>query len=217
MSKIGFIGGTGPEGKGLGLRMAMAGHEVILGSRNIDRANNAAEDIKKIVNENLLIRGESNNQTALESDTVFITIPYDGHKNTLIDLELALKGKIVVDTVVPLRVIKGNFTSIAVPGGSAAEEAAVSLPNSNIIGAFHNVSAIELIKPETSINCDVIITGNDLQAKTIIMKLAEQINGIRAVDGGRIENSRQVEDLTVLLLNINKIYKKHSMIKIVGL
>jgi NADPH-dependent F420 reductase len=217
MSKIGFIGGTGPEGKGLGLRMAMAGHEVILGSRNIDRANTAVEDIKKLVNEKLLIRGESNNQTASESDIVFITVPYEGHKNTLIDLESELSGKIVVDTVVPIRFIKGNFEPITVTEGSAAEEAAASLPNSSIIGAFHNVSAVALIEPATLIDCDVLVTGNDLQAKTEVMKLAEDINGIRAVDGGRIENSKQVEDLTVLLLTINKIYKKHSMIKIVGL
>jgi len=217
MSKIGFIGGTGPEGKGLGLRMAMAGHEVILGSRNIDRANTAAEDIKILVNEKLLIRGESNNNTATESDIVFITVPYEGHKNTLIDLESELSGKIVVDTVVPLEFIKGNFKSIPVLSGSATEEAAKSLPNSKIIGAFHNVSAVELIKPSTSIDCDVLITGDDIQAKIAIMKLAEEINSLRAVDGGSIENSKQVEDLTVLLLNINKIYKKHSMVKIMGL
>ena len=114
MSKIGFIGGTGPEGKGLGLRMAMAGHEVILGSRNIDRAKTAAEDIKKLVNEKLLIKGESNSYAASESDIVFITVPYDGHKNTLIDLESELNGKTVVDTVVPIRVIKGNFESMPV-------------------------------------------------------------------------------------------------------
>lgn len=217
MSIIGFIGGTGPEGKSLGLRMAMAGHEVIIGSRDTERAKNAVNDIKELTNKKLFIRGADNKQTATESDLVFITVPYEGHKNTLIDLTSELSGKIVIDTVVPLKVIKGNFESIDVPSGSAAEEATINLPNSHIIGAFHNVSAVELLKPTASIDCDVIITGNDYESKKIVMHLAEEINGIRAVDGGRIENTKQVEDLTILLLNINKIYKKHSMIKIIGL
>ena len=217
MSIIGFIGGTGPEGKGLGLRMAMAGHEVIIGSRDSLRATNAANDIKELTNTKLIIKGADNKQTATESEIVFITVPYEGHQNTLIDLKSELSGKIVVDTVVPLKVSKGNFESIEVPSGSAAEEAFMNLPNSHVIGAFHNVSAVELLKPTTSVDCDVIITGNDSESKNIIMQLAEGINGIRAIDGGRIENTKQIEDLTILLLNINKIYKKHSMIKIVGL
>ena len=172
---------------------------------------------KELTNTKLIIKGADNKQTATESEIVFITVPYEGHQNTLIDLKSELSGKIVVDTVVPLKVSKGNFESIEVPSGSAAEEAFMNLPNSHVIGAFHNVSAVELLKPTTSVDCDVIITGNDSESKNIIMQLAEGINGIRAVDGGRIENTKQSEDLTILLLNINKIYKKHSMIKIVGL
>ena len=138
-------------------------------------------------------------------------------KETLHELKHLLKEKIVIDVVAPLKFEKGQISSIDVPEGSAAEQAKNILPTSRIVGAFHNVSAQDLLKPNKSIQSDVIICSDDDEAKSVTIALAEKINGIRGIDGGKLENSKYVEDFTALLLNINRIYKGHSSIKLSGI
>ena len=123
----------------------------------------------------------------------------------------------MVDVVVPLEFGRGGARAIEVPEGSAAQQAQAILHDSRVVGAFHNVSAEELLKPEMRIDSDVIVCSDDTEAKSQIMKLAEVINGVRAVDGDGLHNSRYVEEFTAMLININRIYKTHSTIKIVGI
>ena len=129
----------------------------------------------------------------------------------------AIGDKLVVDTVVPVKFAKGKISAIPVEEGSAAEQAQRILPEAKVISAFQNLSAETLMDPQEAVDCSVIVCGNDQEAKSRVMELADKIKGIRAIDGGSLANSRYVEDLTTLLLNINRIYKAHSSIQITGL
>ena len=216
---LGFIGGTGPEGKGLALRFAISGMEVFIGSRQKQRGVEAAEDLVSKFDEidSSLIKGGTNESAASDCEIAVICTPYAGHKNTLEDLKQNLLGKIVVDVVAPLSFQKGSIHAIDVEEGSAAQEAQLILPESNVVGAFQNVSAEDLLIPSKQVNCDVIVCSNNQSAKEQVMLLGERIPGIRSVDGGNLENAKYVEQLTALLININKIYKSHSSVKIVGI
>lgn len=213
---IGFIGGTGPEGKGLALRFAMAGEWVAIGSRDAQRAQDAADEVREL-QVGLSVSGGLNDQVADESDIVFIAVPYSGHRPTLESLGDRLEGKLVVDVVAPLRFSRGVASAVEVEEGSAAQQAQILLPNSKVVGAFHNLSAEDLMRPNMAIVSDVIVCADDKEAKTRVMELAESINAVRALDGGGLQNSRYVEELTALLININRIYNAHSTIKIVGI
>ena len=213
---IGFIGGTGPEGKGLALRFAMAGERVAIGSRDAQRAQDAADEVGEL-HDGLSVSGALNEQVADESDIVFIAVPYSGHRPTLESLRDRLDGKLVVDVVAPLRFSRGVASAVEVEEGSAAQQAQILLPNSTVVGAFHNLSAEDLMQPNVDIVSDVVVCADDREAKSRIMHLAETISAVRAVDGGGLQNSRYVEELTALLININRIYKAHSTIKIVGI
>ncbi len=213
---IGFIGGTGPEGRGLALRFAMAGESALIGSRDAARAAAAAQSVNALA-DGVDVAGSLNEEVAERADIAFIAVPYAGHRATLNALRERLDGKIVVDVVAPLEFKRGEASAVLVEEGSAAQQAQISLPNSRVVGAFHNLSAEELLKPNAAIDADVIVCADDSDAKSDIMALAETIAGVRAVDGGGLANSRYVEELTALLININRIYKAHSTIKIAGI
>lgn len=213
---IGFIGGTGPEGRGLALRFALAGEKVLIGSRDEGRARDAAASISDDAPPGS-VEGKANEDVARDSDIVFIAVPYSAQRPTLEGLKNILAGKLIVNVIAPLVFEKGRAGAVRVEAGSAAEEAREILPDSPVVAAFHNISAHELLVPDLSLDTDVIVCSDDSEAKQKVMALAETISGVRAVDGGGLANARYVEDLTALLLNINRIYKAHSMIKIVGI
>ncbi|MBM4406723.1 MAG: NADPH-dependent F420 reductase [Chloroflexi bacterium] len=212
---IAFIGGTGPEGLGLAVRFAHAGDTVIIGSRKIERAQEAAETIKKSV-PHAKAQGMENDAAARAADIVMITVPFSGQKDTLEQLREAIGEKIVVDTVVPLQFEKGKIRALILEEGSATQQAQKLLPNAKVVGAFHNLSAHDLAKVDHDMGSDVVVCGDHPEAKKTVMALAHKIKGVRAVDAGGLETARYIEDITALLLNINKIYKAHSSIKIVG-
>ncbi len=213
---IGFIGGTGPEGRGLALRFALAGETVVIGSRDMVRAQEAADAISAILPD-VSIDASLNTDAAERSDTVFVTVPYAGQRAALEALAGLLANKIVVITVAPLRFGKSGVSALPVEAGSAALEASKVLPNSRIAAAFQTISAHDLLKPEERIDSDVVVCSDDEGAKYIVMSLAEKIDGVRAVDGGGLRNAVYVEQITALLLNINHVYKARSAIKITGI
>ncbi len=213
---IGFIGGTGPEGRGLALRFALAGEDVLIGSRDAERARDAAESVREIA-PSISIGGGVNADVAEQSNTVVIAVPYSAQRPTLEGLMDELRGKLVVNVVAPLVFSNGVASAIRVEAGSAALEAREIVPDAIHIAAFHNVSAQELLVPDRALDTDIVVFGDDADAKQKVMGLAEAIKGARGVDGGGLENARYCEDLTALLLNINRIYRAHSMIRIVGI
>ena len=213
---IGFLGGTGPEGRGLALRFALTGEQVLIGSRQKSNAICAAKAVSKIVPD-ISVDGGSNEDVIHNSELIFVTVPYLAQKQLLKDFVDHLEGKVVVDTVVPISFNEGVAVSVPVLEGSAALEARAVLHKSILVAAFQTISAHDLLKPDRKINSDVIVCSDNDSAKQDVMKLAEKIAGIRSIDGGRLTNSQHVENLTILLLNINKLYKARSSVKIVGI
>jgi NADPH-dependent F420 reductase len=218
--RIALIGGTGPEGRGLAARFAMAGHEVILGSRDAQRAQDIATDLAAVLSAaghaGATVSGATNAEACAACDIAIVVVPYEGHRATLEGLAEALAGKIVVDAVVPVRFERGP-RPIEVVEGSATEQAAALLPASTVVGAFHNLGAEALLHLDEPVDVDVLVTGGNAEAKALVSVLAEEIEGVRAVDGGPLRFSRFVEGLTVLLIGINGRYKAHTGVRIQGL
>ena len=214
---LAILGGTGPEGKGLALRLAMAGETPIIGSRDASRGAAAAQELSQLAS-NVDIRGSDNSGAVLQADVVFLAFPYEGQRPVLEDLGPALKGKIVVSVIAPMKFERGKGASaVEVGAGSAAQEAQDMLPESQVVAAFQNASAEELLEPNITMEGDVVVCSDHAAAKKIVMDLADQIKDLRGIDGGSLANAKYVEQITPLLVNINRIYKTHSSIKIVGI
>ena len=214
---LAFLGGTGPEGKGLALRLAAAGEPVIIGSRDAGRAATAAEEVLQLA-PGTNISGAENAQAAAQADVVFLAFPYEGQRATLEQLQGALAGKVVVDVIAPMSFQRGQGASaVEVEAGSAAQEAQELLPDSLVVSAFQNISAEELQQPDTVMDGDVIVCSDHAEAKSLVMGLVSKIPGLRPVDCGGLANSKYVEQITPMLVNINRIYKIHAGIKIVGI
>ena len=217
---LAFLGGTGPEGRGLALRLAASGEDVIIGSRDAQRAADAAVELSALV-ENVsghgLISGADNLEAASSADAAFLTVPYEAQAPMLPQLSESLAGKVVVNVIAPMRFERGKG-AIAVPvdAGSAAEEAQGMLPDSQVVAAFQNVSAEELQELGHQMDGDVVICSDSAEAKELVMSYTAKIASLRPVDGGGLGNSKYVEQITPLLVNINRIYKVHSGIRIVG-
>jgi 8-hydroxy-5-deazaflavin:NADPH oxidoreductase len=215
--KLAFVGGTGPEGLGLAMRMARAGHEVAIGSRSQERGDEGAAKVREIVPSAKATGGE-NAAIVSDADVVFLTFPYSGQEPTLASLGALLDGKIVCDVVAPLEFQQGiGAVALNVEGRSAAQEAAAQLPNARVVSAFQNMSAEKLMEIEHEIDCDVLVCGRDAEAKDVIIGLANQISGVRGVDAGGLSQSRYVEMITSMLINLNRKYKTQTSIKIIGL
>ena len=164
------------------------------------------------------ISGADNAQAAAQADVVFLAFPYEGQRATLEQLQDALAGKVVVDVIAPMSFQRGQGASaVEVEAGSAAQEAQELLPDSLVVSAFQNISAEELQQPDTVMDGDVIVCSDHAEAKNLVMSLVSKIPGLRPVDGGGLANSKYVEQITPMLVNINRIYKIHAGIKIVGI
>ncbi|MCA1823257.1 MAG: NADPH-dependent F420 reductase [Mycobacteriales bacterium] len=214
---IGILGGTGDQGRGLGLRLAVAGHDVILGSRDVERATAAAQDVlQRRPGLTLAVRGASNADAAASADTVIAAVPYDGHRELLSTLAPALAGKIVVDCVNPLEFDKRGAMLRSVPEGSSAEEAHTVLPESRVVSAFHDVSAKLLLDDASEIPTDVLVCGDDEDANRYVAELASAVPGMRGVIVGPLRLSCILESLTCVLVGVNRRYKTHSGVRITG-
>ncbi len=213
--KIGFIGGTGEEGMGLAYRFAKAGHACIIGSRSIEKAQAAVAELRE-KDTALELTAATNAGASASADIVIVTTPYAAQADTLPPLADAVRGKIVVSAVVPMAFADGRASLIAVPEGSAAQQEQALLPGATVVGAFQNLSAKKLLKG-APVDADVVVCADDAGARRRIIALAAQIEGVRGVDGGALANARMVEGITVLLVSVNKNYKRQAGIKISGI
>ena len=214
---LAILGGTGPEGKGLALRLAMAGETPIIGSRDAARGAAAAEELAKSAS-GVVIKGSDNAGAVAAADVVFLAFPYEGQRPVLEELGPALKGKIVICVIAPMKFERGKGASaVEVEAGSAAQEAQDLLPDSQVVAAFQNASAEELLDPSVTMEGDVVVCSDHADAKKLVIGLADKIKNLRGVDGGSLANAKYVEQITPMLVNINRIYKIQSGIKIVGI
>lgn len=213
---VSILGGTGEQGPGMALRWAQAGVEVIIGSRQQEKAQQIAAELNHELG-NDLIKGMANPDAAAASEVVALTVPFAAHNATLASVQDHLAGKILIDVCVPLD--PDNPRKMLPPAsGSATEEAQALLGESTrVVAAFQNVSAHELRHLEHAIDCDVLVCGNDREARQVVIQLVEQM-GLHAVDAGLAYQARVVEGITALLIGLNIRHKvKGSGVKISGL
>jgi NADPH-dependent F420 reductase len=217
---IAVIGGTGPAGTGLALRFVRAGENVIIGSRDAARAQQAAEKIRQRVGPQAKVSGLENAAACAASDLLVLTVPFEGQAELLKQLKTSIRpGSILIDATVPLAAsIGGRATrTLGVWQGSAAQQTAELVPKGvSVVGAFHNVSA-DVLNGDEDVDCDVIVCSDDAAATQVAMQLAAKIPRIRAIDGGKLENARIVEQITALLIGLNIRHKGHGGVRITGL
>jgi NADPH-dependent F420 reductase len=213
---IAFIGGTGPEGIGLALRLALAGERIIIGSRSEARGQAAAAKIKARLPQ-ADVRGAENAAVVREADVIIVTIPFEGQKETLESLRDYIGDKVVIDAVVPLSFERGRISALPVEEGSAAQQAHRLLPRARVAAAFQNLSAETLANGDTPLDADVVVCSDDSHAKRTATALAQKIRGVRVLDGGGLANARCLEEITALLLTLNRIYKAQASIKFTGI
>lgn len=221
MARIAIIGGTGPEGLGLGLRFAMCGDDVVIGSRQAQRAGEVAqravERLRAAGIANARVSGAENRAAAQGADLVVIATPFAGVAELLPGLAAALAGVTVVDVVNPLIRVGKQFTVERVPDGSAAEAIQTLLPQSQVVSAFKNESAELLNAVPDPVHGDVLVCSDHAEARARVLALVERIPRYRGVDGGPLINARSVESITALLLNINRRFRALTSIRILGL
>jgi NADPH-dependent F420 reductase len=212
---IAILGGTGKEGAGLALRWAQAGHSIIIGSRDAERARAKAAELRDR-SKKLPIIGHTNLEAAELGEVIVLALPAVGLSATLPEVREATRNKVVVSTVVPLT-FGGPRLFTPPPAGSSAEEAQALLPEARVVAAFHHIAAHELAETDHEIECDLLVCGGDAAAKEVVGTLGISL-GLRIVDVGPITNAGPVEGITALLATINRRYKlKNSGIKITGL
>jgi 8-hydroxy-5-deazaflavin:NADPH oxidoreductase len=211
--KVGILGGTGPQGRGLARRLAAAGHDVLIGSRTAERAELIAAEYNDAGHSGRITGGS--NSTAAAAELVIVTVPYDGHADLLFSLATELAGKIVVDCVNPLGFDKQGAYALTPEEGSAAQQAAALLPDSRVTAAFHHLSAVLLQDQGVEkIDTDVMVLGDDRAATDTVQALADRIPGMRGVFAGRLRNAHQVESLVANLISVNRRYKAHAGLRV---
>jgi 8-hydroxy-5-deazaflavin:NADPH oxidoreductase len=209
LGTIGILGGTGDQGRGLAYRWAVAGLDVVIGSRDAQRAQAIATEI------GFGVRGASNNDVAAAVDIVVVAVPWEGHAELVESVAALVVGKIVVDCVNPIGFDDKGAYSLEVADGSAAQQAAAILTGSRVVAAFHHVSAVLLNdRAVDAIDCDIMVLGEDRAATDIVALLAASIPGARGIYAGRLRNAHQIEALTANLISVNRRYKAHAGIRL---
>ena len=221
MKTIAIVGGTGPEGTGLARHWARAGEAVILGSRQAERAESVAAELRRQLGVDCQLAGDENSAAVSRAGVVVLTIPFSAHAETLKKIKSSLQaGAILIDTTVPLAAAVGGRASrvLGVWQGSAAEQAAELVSKETLVAAaFQNISA-KLLHRDAPVDSDAIICTDHESARRAVFELALKIPGVRPLDGGALENARIVEQITALLITLNQRHKSHSAgLRITGL
>ena len=217
--KVGLIGGTGEEGRGLALRWSSAGAKVTIGSRSIERAELAAAEINKVLGGSYLLHG-TNREAIAGADVVLLTVPFD-HAAATLEAHAAdfTADSILVDITVPVSFDKAGAHYIELPEGSASEHLRARLPDRvHLVAAFKTEPAHLLAEHNKALDCDVFVASDSKEAKARVVEAISFIEGARPVDAGKLESARALERMTVLAIGINRRYKiKTARYRIVGL
>lgn len=202
---ISILGGTGAQGSALALRWARAGYPVVIGSRSPQKAADACKAMSSQIG-NANISYDDNAGAAAKGEIVVLCVPYASQRDTVESVQSALHGKILIDATVPL--VPPKVARVQLPeGGSAVAAIQEMLGNSvKVVSAFQNVASHMLADLSAAVECDVLVCGNDIEARETVIKLAGDI-GMRALHAGPIVNSAAAEALTSILISINSRYK----------
>jgi NADPH-dependent F420 reductase len=196
--KIAIIGGTGKEGGGLARRWQKAGHSVVIGSRDGDKARVRAAELG--------VAGARNFDAARDAEVVVVTVPYAAHEATLRDILPGLAGKVLIDVTVPLKPPKVSRVQLPAGRAAALEAQAMVGPSTPVAAALHHVSHTWLDSDDAEAHCDVLVVADDERARSVTLKLVEDL-GLRALDAGPLDNAVALESLTPVLIHLNKTYK----------
>ena len=217
--KVGLIGGTGEEGRGLALRWAMAGAQVTIGSRSIERAKATADELNALIKSDRI--GYAENRAAVaESEFVLLTVPF-AHAVTTLESHVQdfRAGSVLIDITVPVSFEQGRVRYIELPEGSASEHLRARLPESiPLVAAFKTEPAHLLEDPNAELDCDAFVASDDKEAKARVIEAIKFIEGLHPVDAGTLYSARTLERMTVLAIGINRRYKiKTARYRVVGL
>jgi 8-hydroxy-5-deazaflavin:NADPH oxidoreductase len=217
---IAVLGGTGPAGMGLALRWARAGETILIGSRDPQRAQEAADKIKQKAGGEARVSGVENSAACAAAETLVLTVPFESQAALIKHLKPAIRpGSLLIDATVALAASVGGRASrtLGVWQGSSSQQAAELVPAGvSVAAAFHNLSA-DRLNGDEPLECDVIVCSDDPNALQRTRALAARIPGVRALDGGKLENARILEQITALLIGLNIRHKGHGGIRITGL
>lgn len=214
---IGIVGGTGPQGRGLAARWALAGHEVHIGSRTREKAQAAVDDVLGRTDGAGTVLAGTNPEVAAAGEIVVVALPHEAQQATLPDLVEACAGKVVCNVVNPMVFDELGPTAVRVEAGSAAEECQQLLPDARVVSSFHDVSSRRLLKVAEPITTHVLICGDDREAAHRVAHLANRIDGMWGVYCGPLRMSEYVENITPLILTINRLYKVQAGLLIDGI
>jgi len=214
MTTVGIVGGTGPAGRGVAIRLASAGYVVTLGSRDAARASEIASA--------LVPRGEgavngATNEEAANADVVVIATPWDSAVATAAALREPLRGKVVISMVNALSREGREVIPFYPPRGSMSAQLAFALPESTVVGAFHHLPAAQMEDLESGLDADVVIVGDDADARDVVAAMINEMPGLRAVIAGSLSLASAVEAFTAVCVSINIRHKAHSYLKLAGL
>ncbi len=214
---LGIVGGTGPQGRGLAARWARAGHEVHIGSRTMEKAQAAVDDVLERTGDDVAVTAGTNDQVAEVAEIVVVALPFEAQQAALPPLAGACEGKIVCNVVNPMVFDELGPKAVRVEAGSAAEECQELLPGARVVSGFHDVSSRRLLRVDERIDTHVLICGDDEEAAHRVSHMASRIDGMWGVYCGPLRMSEYVENITPLILTINKLYKIQAGLLIDGI
>lgn len=215
--RIGVLGATGPAGGALAVRLASLGHEVVIGSRSGERAEQACADLAAGWPGRELALVPAENAGAAGAELVVVATPWDGAAPTVAALAEPLAGKVVISMANALTRVGKEFQPLIPPRGSVALDVQAAIPRSLVAAAFHHVPAKELGDLDQEVECDVLVCSDHPEATTATSSLVEEIPGLRAVDAGRLTAAGPIEAMTAVLIGMNVRYKTRLSIRLTGL
>lgn len=214
MTTVGIVGGTGPAGRGVAMRLASGGHEVVLGSRDAQRAGAIASELTPRGSGH--VRGASNEEVA-DSEIVIIATPFESTVATAAALRELVAGKIVISMVNALAREGRELIPLYPPRGSVTAQLAHALPQSRLVGAFHHLPAAQMENLDSGLDADVVVVGDDAAARRVVGEMIDSAPGLRAIEAGSLSLASAVEAFTAVCISINIRHKAHSYVRLAGL
>ncbi|MEC7923612.1 MAG: NADPH-dependent F420 reductase [Actinomycetota bacterium] len=215
--KIGIVGGTGPAGKGLALRLSSVGYDVDIGSRSSGRAAEVVEEtLEQWIDSNFILRGVSNEEAA-RAEIVVLATPWDSCAPTAKSFKELLKGKLVICMANALARVGNEFHALYPPRGSIAADVQAAIPMSRVSMAFQHLPAKELGEIENNMEGDVLVCADEQDSIDRTIEIVEKMPNLRGLDCGSLANAAPVEAFTAVLLQLNRLYKTRSSVSIIGL
>jgi NADPH-dependent F420 reductase len=214
--KIGVLGGTGPAGKGIAVQLAALGHTAVIGSRDRERAEATVAELKERWGERVQTLEAGTNPQAADADVVVIATVWDAAAPTARYLSDKLAGKVVVAMANGLEKQGSEFVAVLPDEGSIAEAIQAAAPEARVVAALQHVPARTLGDLDGDLDSDVLVAGDDDEARTLVLDLVDQIPGLRAFDAGSLRNARGIEAVAAPLLTINLRHKGEVTLRISG-